>query len=392
MRILLSRGADSSLSDDTNRTALHLAAIGQRQNRVNILIEAGADVSAKMDHGRPALFFIMKYCPTSISSIEKRLDTALSLTNEDNDNCEVRMDFTSLIPKRNKPKPKNKKTYENSRKLSRQSKAITSEVSFFKEVLLINAGTRNLSERIILHPLSQGYLHLKWIQIKLMYYILLFSHLIYSLTYSMYAVLIYKTLCPATREISDSESSVTAITECELKFYGEHKVQTEVAVTCWILLIAFTILHIINIATKIAYYRKRSITDKEIILNTMIVISFFLITFHSSPFYHIYESSDGQNLTSRVSLNRYQYHSAGIGVAMTWLMQMYFLAKVPRFGKCIEMFMSVSLTFLNLLFAFASFLIAFALSFYILFPSYDAFDTVLPAVMVKLGLYIILQY
>ena len=378
MRILLRHGADSSLADNTNRTALHLAAMEQSQNRVNVLIEAGADVSAKMDHGRPALFFIMKYCPNSTTALEKRLDTALSLSNEDNDNCEVRMDFTSLIPKKIKRKPVTEKSFLNFRHAStHQSKAITSEVSFFKEVLLINTETRNLSERIILHPLSQGYLHLKWLQIKYVYYFLLFCHLIYSMTYSAYAVLIYKTLCPATREVSLNESSVTAITECVLKFYGDQKTQTYIAVTCWILLILFTILHIVVTVTKIIHYRKRFVTDKEIILNTMIILSFFLITFHTNPLSHTDHS------TSTVYLNRYQYHAAGIGVALTWLMQMYFLAKVPRFGKYIEMFTSVSLTFLNLLFAFVFFLFAFTLSFYILFPGYDAFDTVLPAVMVK---------
>ena len=161
--------------------------------------------------------------------------------------------------------------------------------------------------------------------------------------------------------------------------------QSEIAVTSWMLLIAFTIIHILVTVTKIAHYRKRFITDREIILNTMIILSFFLITFHSSPFNNVLESEDGQEegWTSRVSLSRYQYHSAGIGVAMTWLLQMYFLAKVPNFGKYIEMFTSVSQTVLNLLVAFVFFLIAFGLSFYILFPSYDAFDTVLPAVMVK---------
>ena len=158
MRILLRHGADSSLSDNTNRTALHLAAMEQSQNRVNVLIEAGADVSAKMDHGRPALFFIMKYCPSSITALEKRLDTALSLSNEDNDNCEVRMDFTSLIPKKLKRKPNHEKPYSTFHNTNGNSvKSVTSEVSFFKEVLLINtSGTRNLSEKIILHPLSQG--------------------------------------------------------------------------------------------------------------------------------------------------------------------------------------------------------------------------------------------
>ena len=377
MRILLRHNADSSLSDNTNRTALHLAAMELSQNRVNILIEAGADVSAKMDHGKPALFFIMKYCPNSISALEKRLDSALSLSNEDNDNCEVRMDFTSLIPKKAKRKPKGEKSYNNFRNPRSFPKAIASEVSFFKEVLLINNGTRNLSEKIILHPLSQGYLHLKWLQIKWCYYFLLFCHLVYSMTYSIYAVLIYKTLCPAKRELNATESSISAITECTLEFYGEQEWYTRTAVGCWIALVLFLITYILVTVTKIIHYQKRFIYDKEIILNTLIIISFFLITFRDNPLTHT------EGFTSTIYLKRYQYHAAGIGVALTWLMQMYFLAKVPRFGKYIEMFTNVSMTFLNLLFAFVFFLIAFTLSFYILFPGYDAFDTTLPAVFVK---------
>ena len=383
MRILLRHNADSSLSDKTNRTPLHLAAMELSQNRVNILIEAGADVSAKMDHGKPALFFIMKYCPNSISALEKRLDSALSLSNEDNDNCEVRMDFTSLIPKKAKRKPKGEKSYDSFQNPRSFPKAIASEVSFFKEVLLINNGTRNLSEKIILHPLSQGYLHLKWLQIKWCYYFLLFCHLIYSVAYSTYAVLIYKTLCPAKRELNETESPITAITECTLEFNSETEWYTRTAVFCWIALVLFTILHILVTVTKIVHYQKRFIYDKEIILHTLIIISFFLITFRDNPLTNDETYTD----TSIVYLKRYQYHAAGIGVALTWLMQMYFLAKVPRFGKYIEMFTSVSMTFLNLLFAFVFFLIAFTLSFYILYPGYDAFDTVLPAVMVKVRKY-----
>merc|ERR1719510_771157 len=291
------------------------------------------------------------------------------------------MDFTSLIPKKLKRKPNHEKPYSTFHNSNGNSvKSVTSEVSFFKEVLLINtSGTRNLSEKIILHPLSQGYLHLKWLQIKWCYYFLLFCHLVYSLTYSLYAVLIYKTLCPAVRELNytANDSSVTSITECELTFHGEKEFETRVAVACWISLVLFTILHVLVTVTKIVHYKKRFITDKEIILNTLIIISFFLITFHSNPLDHRTGS------TATVYLGRYQYHSAGVGVALTWLMQMYFLAKVPRFGKYIEMFTSVSLTFLNLLFAFIFFLFAFTLSFYILFPGYNAFDTALPAVLVK---------
>ena len=246
-----------------------------------------------------------------------------------------------------------------------------------------------ISYEIKSYFIKKGYLHLKWLQIKWYYYFLLFCHLIYSVTYSLYAVLIYKTLCPTTRELPANQSSISSVTECVLRFYGEQKDETYIAVLCWILLVLFTILHIIVTVTKIIHYQKRSIADKEIILNTLIIISFFLITFHSNPLYHTEDVPClDENLpcfASKITLGRYQYHAAGIGVALTWLMQMYFLAKVPRFGKYIEMFTSVSLTFLNLLFAFIFFLFAFTLSFYILFPGYDAFDTALPAVLVKVS-------
>ena len=63
-----------------------------------------------------------------------------------------------LIPKKLKRKPNHEKPYSTFHNSNGNSvKSVTSEVSFFKEVLLINtSGTRNLSEKIILHPLSQG--------------------------------------------------------------------------------------------------------------------------------------------------------------------------------------------------------------------------------------------
>ena len=217
----------------------------------------------------------------------------------------------------------------------------------------------------------------------------MFCHFIYSVVYSLYAVLIYKTLCPASRDLTANQSAINSVTECVLKFYGEQKTRTYIAVLSWLFLVVFTLIYIISTVTKIIHYRKRVIANKEIMLNTLIIISFFLITVPSNTLDRTEDEPclevNLSCLESKINLRRYQYDSAGIGVALMWTRQMYFLAKVPRFGKYIEMFTSVSLTFLNLLFAFIFFLFAFTLSFYILFPGYDAFDTALPAVLVKVS-------
>ncbi len=60
-------------------------------------------------------------------------------------------------------------------------------------------------EKIFMHPLSLSFLHLKWQQIKWLYYILiLLSHFIYSLTYSVYVIVVLNTMC------KPSESQVQA--------------------------------------------------------------------------------------------------------------------------------------------------------------------------------------
>ncbi len=50
-----------------------------------------------------------------------------------------------------------------------------------------------------MHPLSQGYLHLKWSQIQKLYFVIIvLSHFIYSAVYSVYAISVFRYLCPPT--------------------------------------------------------------------------------------------------------------------------------------------------------------------------------------------------
>ena len=62
---------------------------------------------------------------------------------------------------------------------------------------LLNMKLNNLGrlEKILLHPLSLCFLHFKWQQTRFCFYFLLCSHIVFSMTYSGYVVILYNTIC-----------------------------------------------------------------------------------------------------------------------------------------------------------------------------------------------------
>ena len=357
MKLLLDRGADVNMADDTGVTALHLAAINRKAGRVNLLIAAGAHLCARNNAGKSGLHFMMKHVPGSIQAIEKLLDAGLRLNNAENESsCEIKMEFQALVP------------------MCKSSSWFESEVDLFNEVLRIQHGDPAMTERILMHPLSQGYLHLKWSQIKWLYYILIVaSHFIYSITYSAFNVLVYKDLCVVGHVLPANESVLTEEIPCQLNLES-NRVKTECALTAWIFLIIFTFIYVVKEITKLAHLGIRYFRDYESVLNFLVVTSFMLVSFHSNPF---------DFSTRTITVKRWQFHASGVGVFTTWLLQMLLIGRVPRFGKYVEMFMNVTKTFFNFFVAYVFLFISFALSFYILFPQNVAFNTALPATMIK---------
>ena len=93
------------------------------------------------------------------------------------------------------------------------------------------------------------------------------------------------------------------------------------------------------------------------------ILSFPLISLHQSPF------------EDTLTIHNWQYHVAGLGIANTWFINMIMVAKVPKFGIFIHMFMTIGFNFVHFFFAFISMLFAFGLSFAVLFPDEKAFTS-----------------
>ncbi len=127
---------------------------------------------------------------------------------------------------------------------------------YFNPVLRV---AYSLSVRIKFETLNSHCFQLKWSQIKWLYFILMvFTHLIYSITYSVYAVLIFKTLCKP--ELKDN---ITSTVTCDFnytkngKINSEHQARVVCAQVAWIFLIIFTITYLVKEFTKLAHLRQR---------------------------------------------------------------------------------------------------------------------------------------
>ena len=83
-----------------------------------------------------------------------------------------------------------------------------SEVEMFNDLLTVRREQftgfdyySNPIEKLLLHPLTQCYLHLKWSHnMKFYMWGYIFPHLIYSVFYSAYSLIIYRALCPPPYE------------------------------------------------------------------------------------------------------------------------------------------------------------------------------------------------
>ena len=143
----------------------------EKASRVKLLISQGADLSIKNDADLSALYFVNKRVPQCMKAFEERLDTGLKLEGGMTDmNSKVKIDFNKLSP--------------NIYSLQKQ------DISIFLELM------KSPYKTLLKHPLSEAFLHLKWKQIKYIHLILIIiTHFIYSTVYTVYALLVFGTIC-----------------------------------------------------------------------------------------------------------------------------------------------------------------------------------------------------
>ena len=187
MKVLLEKGADIDQCDSSGNSCIHIAAVGQKLNTLNYLIKKKADLCIRNKSNKSGLQFAMKYLPsTTVEALKDRFDRSIEIMQDDDYkrvDSEVRLDFDLFLPPISKPN-------------STSEMALIQELISYRKINGVNHNNSENIKHLLIHPLTQSYLYLKWSKIWVFYYGLLLAHLIYSLVYSAYALIFYHNLCP----------------------------------------------------------------------------------------------------------------------------------------------------------------------------------------------------
>ncbi|XP_058063654.1 transient receptor potential channel pyrexia-like [Anopheles bellator] len=310
---LLKAKVDVNRADNFGYTPLHIAALNEFSTCVYMLIEFGADITARTNGGVSALSFIIRRTPEIIPKYIAKLDAAISVNSihEIGDvDCEIRLDFRPLVPNNDRGET---------------------------ELLLafIEVGQR----RILKHPLCETFLLLKWRRIRKFFIFSLFYHGLFVLLFTAYVLGVYVEGC---------RTSV-----CEMPPYVP---PIGYIITLFNLVLLtkeiFQMMH--GFVSYVRYW--------ENWLQWSIVIGIFLCTHNA--------------LSDINSVMTWQHHVAAVVIFLAWLELMMLVGRFPIFGLYVQMFTTVAVNFSKFLMAYCCLLVAFGLSFCVLFPNHIAFKEI----------------
>ncbi|XP_034482338.1 transient receptor potential channel pyrexia [Drosophila innubila] len=315
---LLKAGADVNKADDYGYTPLHIAALNEFSSCVYTFIEHGADITARTDGHTSALTFIVRRCPEVIPKLMQKLDDSIKANDHEigDVDCQIKLDFRLLVPS------------------SSMEKGETELM-----LTLIEVGQK----RILMHPLCETFLFLKWRRIRKFFLLSLAYHTCFVLLFTLYVIGVYVRCCKP----------------------GETCLAPGYVSTIGYFVIVLNILLLGKELFQMAHGLHGYAKYWENWLQWTIVFGVLLCVTPETLW-------TGDLLT----VPMWQHHVAAVVILLVWLELMMLVGRFPIFGVYVQMFTKVAVNFGKFLLAYICLLIAFGLSFAVLFNDYPAFENI----------------
>ncbi|XP_008210692.1 transient receptor potential channel pyrexia [Nasonia vitripennis] len=330
--MLISWKAQVNKPDKYGYTPLHVAALNELSQCVDILIQHGADLSAKTKGGTSALSIILRKTPSSLNCFKQRLDASISMHQHGSaaGEVELRLDFHPLLQ-------------------HQQQGEIGYLGTFVKE------GYKEILE----HPLCQSFLHLKWQKIRKYYVGRLLFYLLYVLVLTAWVITALAHNCynESHGQLDNSSRPLCANSTGLNGFLYRHPVVLEVE---WYALVVLTVLEGLRKLMGILTYStvRQFFTQAENMVEWCVIVSVFATSF-------VYT---GRTYT-------WQSHVGAFAVLCGWSNLMLMIGQLPMFGAYVAMFTSVQAQVFKLLLAYACLLVGFTASFCVIFPRSKSFSS-----------------
>ncbi|CAH2097462.1 unnamed protein product [Euphydryas editha] len=298
---------------------IHTAGYHGSREIIKLLLQEGADLSAYTDGPKKYRLTAIQMVIDNISKptefFEEIFDSYISSNSQNvqDSKCEMTVDYRILMPS-------------------------VCEMQQMKVIkALINTGNRSGQRKLLVHPLVESFLYLKWKALLPFFYVIIAVYALFvsSLTIFVIGIFFYK----------DTNNSPPPILNPNVWSY---------IVYCTIFLIVIQELFYMNIKS-IKYFLQVETWIK--IWSLILAAILPILTFVSS-----------------VSNTEWPRHIATCAMLFSWIELMFLLSRFPNWGYYVLMFGKVAANVIKILLTFAFLVIGFSLSFMIQFRSEIPFD------------------
>ena len=168
---------------------------------------------------------------------------------------------------------------------------------------------------VLEHPLVKVFLQLKMKQVQMLYWLFVVSHLIFSLGFSVYTILLFSILCPPSNETRWQRYNYLSTVSCEIKRRPDAQQIINSINVSWIFLIIFIPVLTMKESAKIPALptsRKnfdlwwRYILQFETIRNNAMIVLMFVLVFGVGQLLYLNEEYE---------VYRWQYYLASIATS-----------------------------------------------------------------------------
>ncbi|KRT84307.1 Ankyrin repeat-containing protein [Oryctes borbonicus] len=360
LEVLLKRGADPNAADANDRTPLHGAIVkfSRTCEPAKLLLNAGANVN------KPDAF---GYTPLHLAALNEFSQSVMLLLSYGGDMTAKTNGGVSVLTfiTRRTPDviPKFIGKLDSSIKLNdHEIGDVDCEVKLDFRILVpsVTKGETDLllnfievgHREILKHPLCETFLFLKWRRIRKFFLFSLFYHSLFALLFTAYIQGVFL----KSGDIANSSLNETL---------NEDVTQSQCMIPISVLISGYSmfILNCLLLAKEVfqvAHSWLSYIKQWENWLQWLIILSVFCSVYRHNP-------------NVRCNVATWQHHVAAIGIFLTWLELLIIVGRFPIFGIYIQMFTTVAVNFSKFLMAYMCLLIAFSLSFGVLLSKYKSF-------------------
>ncbi|KAG6453880.1 transient receptor potential channel pyrexia isoform X1 [Manduca sexta] len=342
-------------------TPLHAASYCASRKVVIFLLKQGANLAAitreKKVITKTSVDMIMKNMSQPTDFMEEVFDSCIhgNDLNLHDSNCKVTVDYSILLP-----------DFGDKFLADIESKTYKIEQMSVIEAI-IGSGNRQNQNRLLLHPLIQSFLWLKWRALSPFFYCMIIVYIWFAISFTGFllsTLLANHTNLTTPYTSNDNNTNSTSFNTSNVNDANGIISYTPTS-NIWFQILRWPL--ILLVIQEIFHYKysKKYVTQLESWLKLCLI---YLIIYLIS-----YNKSSSDTITYR--------NAAAIAMLLSWIQLMFFLSGSPTYGYYVPMFRMVSLNMVKVLLTFGFLIIGFSLSFMIVFHAEEPFENPFAAII-----------